>query len=91
MIVQIIARPLGMAPIATLCHRGSEPHYTSLTQDSFAAGLPEHARAVAERYPWICDYTPMLERFVSDRRRFVLQREADARLAGASSCLEPAE
>ena len=52
-------RRLGMEPILTLCHHGSGPHYTSLLEDSFAPGLARHAAAIAERYPWVEDYTPV--------------------------------
>jgi dTDP-4-dehydrorhamnose reductase len=54
-------RELGLNPILTLCHHGSGPHYTSLIQDSFAPGLARHAAAVAQRYPWVRDYTPVNE------------------------------
>lgn len=47
--------------IAGLVHHGSGPHYTDLLADSFAPGLARHARAVAERYPWIDDWTPVNE------------------------------
>jgi dTDP-4-dehydrorhamnose reductase len=60
-------RRLGMAPILTLCHHGSGPHYTSLLQDSFAPGLARHAAAVAERYPWVEDYTPVNEPLTTAR------------------------
>jgi dTDP-4-dehydrorhamnose reductase len=60
-------RELGMQPIVTLCHHGSGPHYTSLIQDSFAPGLARHAAAVAERYPWIRDWTPVNEPLTTAR------------------------
>ncbi|RAK56728.1 family 1 glycosylhydrolase [Phenylobacterium deserti] len=60
-------RELGMEPILTLCHHGSGPHYTSLIQDSFAPGLARHARAVAERYPWVRDWTPVNEPLTTAR------------------------
>ena len=58
---------LGMEPILTLCHHGSGPHYTSLLDDSFAPGLAAHAAAVAERYPWVTDYTPVNEPLTTAR------------------------
>jgi dTDP-4-dehydrorhamnose reductase len=61
-----IAR-LGMEPILTLCHHGSGPHYTSLLDDGFAPGLARHAAAVAERYPWVTDYTPVNEPLTTAR------------------------
>jgi dTDP-4-dehydrorhamnose reductase len=54
-------RELGIRPIAGLVHHGSGPPGTSLTDPRFAHGLAAHARAVAERYPWILDYTPVNE------------------------------
>ncbi len=60
-------RELGMQPIVTLCHHGSGPHYTSLIEDSFAPGLARHAAAVAERYPWIRDWTPVNEPLTTAR------------------------
>ena len=60
-------RELGLNPILTLCHHGSGPHYTSLIDDSFAPGLALHAAAVAERYPWVRDYTPVNEPLTTAR------------------------
>jgi dTDP-4-dehydrorhamnose reductase len=60
-------RELGMEPVVTLCHHGSGPHYTSLLQDSFAPGLARHAAAVAERYPWVRDWTPVNEPLTTAR------------------------
>ncbi|HEX8513438.1 MAG TPA: family 1 glycosylhydrolase [Allosphingosinicella sp.] len=60
-------RRLGMDPILTLCHHGSGPHYTSLIEDSFAPGLAAHAAAVAARYPWIRDWTPVNENLTTAR------------------------
>jgi dTDP-4-dehydrorhamnose reductase len=58
---------LGMRPIAGLTHHGSGPHYTNLLDDGFAPGLATHARAVAERYPWIEDWTPVNEPLTTSR------------------------
>ena len=52
---------LGIRPILGLVHHGSGPPYTSLTDPGFADGLAAYARAVAERYPWVEDYTPVNE------------------------------
>jgi dTDP-4-dehydrorhamnose reductase len=60
-------RELGLNPILTLCHHGSGPHYTSLVSDSFAPGLARHAQAVAERYPWVRDWTPVNEPLTTAR------------------------
>ena len=60
-------RRLGVNPILTLCHHGSGPHYTSLLQDDFATGLAGHARAVAQRYPWVRDWTPVNEPLTTAR------------------------
>lgn len=58
---------LGMSPIAGLLHHGSGPNYTSLVSENFVAGLAAHARAVAERYPWITDWTPVNEPLTTAR------------------------
>lgn len=61
-------RRLGMRPIAGLTHHGSGPRWTSLLDDNgFAAGLARHARAVAERYPWLDAYTPVNEPLTTAR------------------------
>lgn len=54
-------RALGVRPIVGLVHHGSGPRDTDLTQASFAEGLARFARAVAERFPWVEDYTPVNE------------------------------
>jgi dTDP-4-dehydrorhamnose reductase len=54
-------RQLGIRMIAGLVHHGSGPRYTDLLADNFPTGLARHARAVAERYPWIEDWTPVNE------------------------------
>jgi dTDP-4-dehydrorhamnose reductase len=51
----------GQHIIAGLVHHGSGPRYTSLLDPGFATGLAAHARAVAERYPSISDWTPVNE------------------------------
>lgn len=60
-------RRLSVRPIVGLTHHGSGPAYTSLVADSFAPGLALHARAVAERYPWIEDWTPVNEPLTTAR------------------------
>jgi dTDP-4-dehydrorhamnose reductase len=60
-------RRLSINPIVTLCHHGSGPHYTSLVDPSFAPGLAAHAAAVAERYPWLTDWTPVNEPLTTAR------------------------
>jgi dTDP-4-dehydrorhamnose reductase len=51
----------GITPIAGLVHHGSGPRHTSLTDPAFATGVAEFAGAVAARYPWLTDYTPVNE------------------------------
>jgi dTDP-4-dehydrorhamnose reductase len=58
---------LGVRPIAGLVHHGSGPRYTSLVDPSFATGLARFARAVAERYPWLTDFTPVNEPLTTAR------------------------
>ncbi len=52
---------LGLRPIVGLVHHGSGPSTTSLTADSFVRGLAAYARRVAERYPFVKDWTPVNE------------------------------
>ncbi|OYX36774.1 MAG: dTDP-4-dehydrorhamnose reductase [Caulobacterales bacterium 32-69-10] len=60
-------RRLGMRPIAGLIHHGSGPRYTHLLDPGFATGLADHARAAAERYPWIEAWTPVNEPLTTAR------------------------
>jgi beta-glucosidase/6-phospho-beta-glucosidase/beta-galactosidase len=60
-------RELGIRPIVGLVHHGSGPRWTSLLDDSFVHGLATFARAVAERYPWVVDYTPINEPLTTAR------------------------
>ncbi|MGU3316865.1 family 1 glycosylhydrolase [Sphingomonas sp. M6A6_1c] len=60
-------RDLGMRPIVGLVHHGSGPRHTDLLDDGFAPGLGEHARQVAERYPWVEEWTPVNEPLTTAR------------------------
>jgi dTDP-4-dehydrorhamnose reductase len=60
-------RALGMRPIVGLVHHGSGPRHTSLVDPGFADGLAEYAGAVARRYPWVLDYTPVNEPLTTAR------------------------
>ena len=60
-------RALGIEPIVGLVHHGGGPRYTSLVDEGFAGGLAAHARAVAERYPWVDAYTPVNEPLTTAR------------------------
>ncbi len=60
-------RELGVRPIAGLVHHGSGPRFTSLVDPAFPVKLAEYARTVAERYPWIDDYTPVNEPLTTAR------------------------
>lgn len=58
---------LGVRPIAGLLHHGSGPAYTSLMDPGFPRALARFATAVAERYPWITDWTPVNEPLTTAR------------------------
>lgn len=60
-------RELGIAPIAGLVHHGSGPRYTDLVDPAFPEMLARHAERVAQRYPWINDYTPVNEPLTTAR------------------------
>lgn len=60
-------RELGVRPIVGLVHHGGGPPWTSLVDPSFADGLAVYARAVAGRYPWLRDFTPVNEPLTTAR------------------------
>ncbi len=60
-------RGLGIRPIVGLVHHGSGPPHTSLTDEAFPEKLAAYARAVAGRYPWVEDYTPVNEPLTTAR------------------------
>jgi dTDP-4-dehydrorhamnose reductase len=60
-------RELGIRPIVGLLHHGSGPSYTSLCDPAFSEKLQAYARLVAERYPWVEDYTPVNEPLTTAR------------------------
>jgi dTDP-4-dehydrorhamnose reductase len=60
-------RELGIRPIAGLLHHGSGPPSTSLLDPGFPQALARYARAVAERHPWVTDWTPVNEPLTTAR------------------------
>ncbi|MDX9999078.1 MAG: family 1 glycosylhydrolase [Phenylobacterium sp.] len=60
-------KALNLRPIVGLVHHGGGPAYTSLLDEGFATGLADYARAVAERYPWVRDWTPVNEPLTTAR------------------------
>jgi dTDP-4-dehydrorhamnose reductase len=60
-------RRLGVRPIVGLVHHGSGPPGTSLLEESFVEGLAAHAREVAERFPFVEDWTPVNEPLTTAR------------------------
>ncbi|MBW6531104.1 family 1 glycosylhydrolase [Sphingomonas sp. RRHST34] len=60
-------RARGVGVIAGLVHHGSGPRYTDLLDEHFPALLADYARATAERYPWIDDWTPVNEPLTTAR------------------------
>jgi dTDP-4-dehydrorhamnose reductase len=60
-------RALGVRPIIGLLHHGSGPHDTNLLDPAFPQRLASYARAVAERYPWALDWTPVNEPLTTAR------------------------
>jgi dTDP-4-dehydrorhamnose reductase len=54
-------------PVLGLVHHGSGPRWTSLVDEEFPRLLAEYARAVAHRYPWVTDYTPVNEPLTTAR------------------------
>ena len=60
-------RDLGIRPIVGLVHHGSGPRYTSLLDPAFPDKLARFAGAVAARYPWVEDFTPVNEPLTTAR------------------------
>ena len=60
-------RDLGVRPIVGLVHHGSGPRNTNLLDPRFPERLAAYARAVAERYPWVEDWTPVNEPLTTAR------------------------
>lgn len=60
-------RALGIRPVAGLIHHGSGPRGTSLLDPAFPDALSAYAAAVARRYPWLEDYTPVNEPLTTAR------------------------
>jgi dTDP-4-dehydrorhamnose reductase len=60
-------KELNLRPIVGLVHHGSGPRATSLVDPLFPEKLARYARAVAERHPWIEDYTPVNEPLTTAR------------------------
>ena len=60
-------RALDIRPIVGLVHHGSGPPHTSLLDPQFPTKLAAFAHAVAARYPWVCDYTPVNEPLTTAR------------------------
>ena len=60
-------RSLNIRPIVGLLHHGSGPRDTSLVDAHFPSGLAQFAMAVARRYPWVTDYTPVNEPLTTAR------------------------
>lgn len=58
---------LNIRPIVGLVHHGSGPRYTNLLDPAFPQKLAEYARRVAERYPWVEQYTPINEPLTTAR------------------------
>ncbi len=59
-ILQAVERH-ALHPIVGLVHHGSGPHHTNLLDPNFPEKLAAYALALAQRYPWITDYTPVNE------------------------------
>ncbi len=60
-------RAVGVRPIVGLTHHGSGPRHTSLVDPGFAPGLARYAGLVAERFPWVEEWTPVNEPLTTAR------------------------
>ena len=62
-----LLRGAGVRPVATLLHHGSGPRSTHLLDPAFPESFAAYAAAVATRYPWLQDYTPVNEPLTTAR------------------------
>ncbi|HLL51021.1 MAG TPA: family 1 glycosylhydrolase, partial [Thermomicrobiales bacterium] len=60
-------RELGVRPIVGLVHHGSGPRDTNLVDPAFPERLASFAAAVAQRYPWVDEWTPVNEPLTTAR------------------------
>jgi dTDP-4-dehydrorhamnose reductase len=60
-------RELGIRPIVGLVHHGSGPRQTNLLDSEFPQKLALYASKVAQRFPWVTDYTPVNEPLTTAR------------------------
>ncbi len=60
-------RQLNLKPVVGLLHHGSGPPFTNLLDCEFPVKFARYARAFAERYPWVQDYTPVNEPLTTAR------------------------
>lgn len=60
-------RTLGIRPIVGLVHHGSGPTWANFTTPDFVTGLARFAGLVADRYPWVRDWTPVNEPLTTAR------------------------
>jgi dTDP-4-dehydrorhamnose reductase len=60
-------KALGIRPVVGLVHHGSGPRDTSLLDPEFPDKLAVYARAVAERFPWVSEWTPINEPLTTAR------------------------
>lgn len=61
------ARLLGMEPIIGLLHHGWGPEGLTPLEPRFVPAFAAYAGAVARRYPWVRDYTPINEPLTTAR------------------------
>lgn len=62
-----VCRREGIRPIVGLLHHGSGPPSTDLLDPGFPAAFAAYARDVAQRYPWVRDWTPINEPLTTAR------------------------
>ncbi len=60
-------RGSGFAPIVGLVHHGSGPRVPTCSTSAVRRGLARFAGAVAERYPWVAEWTPVNEPLTTAR------------------------
>ncbi len=63
----LLLRKNGIRPIVTLVHHGTRYRNLDVRDPGYAVAVAEYAGAVAHRYPWVRDYTPINEPLTTAR------------------------
>ncbi|KAA9346337.1 family 1 glycosylhydrolase [Larkinella humicola] len=62
-----LLQQVGIQPVIGLVHHGCGPRYATFKGEEFERRMPDYARQIAERYPWVDAYTPINEPLTTAR------------------------